>query len=600
MTCRMRRWTGLAMLMAAVLAAPAAAQAPDNTVEVLNMAPADAWVVVGIKNLKTLNDKVSGFCEALQLPPVQVLAMAKQQLGLNVGIDDTGAAVMAVLDMNKYPDKPFAMILPVNDIEAMTAALNPSDAGDAVTKVDLGGQPSFLARKGARHYVLAPSKEIAQAVAAAPGGLAAKMTPKALAAFAAADVFAHIDMVKFGPKAKEGLQQMPTPAPAVPGGPNPQQMLGLAAAAIDQLEAVDVAASVGQAGVKLGFLVTFKDGSELATAMADAAPTDASLLRGLPAEKYLVAAGGAPSKAGQGSDLLMKWLDMSMGMLAANGQVDAQKLANLKQTAQKFMAMMKGMSLSISVLPEGADGMVGVTEVLDVTDSAEMMKLMGPYVDQVKAMSGAEGPMAAMMGALTYTPAAEQIDGVSVDHFVMDFEKMMAAAGPQGAPPPEMMTKIKQILGTEGLLVRVAAAGPSRVAVSMGGGRERMARVLQLAKAGQAPLGDDAGIKKVAARLPAARTGEFYLAADNIMLLIKRIMTAMGQGEMMPQVPEVNAPLAVTINSTGRTGEMYLFAPTEMIVAVKNMAMQFMMMRMMGGPEGPGAPAPVPPQPGGF
>ena len=145
-----------------------------------------------------------------------------------------------------------------------------------------------------------------------------------------------------------------------------------------------------------------------------------------------------------------------------------------------------------------------------------------------------------------------------------------------------------RVVGKEGMLIRVAPAGADKVVVSFGGGPKRLATARELVAKGQAPLATDPGVKRVSPKLATARTGEFYLAVDNALQLVKSVMTAVGEGEEFPfAIKQINAPLAYGTSVTKDASRLDVFIPMELVLYVKDLVMQAMG-AAMGGAMGPG------------
>ena len=143
----------------------------------------------------------------------------------------------------------------------------------------------------------------------------------------------------------------------------------------------------------------------------------------------------------------------------------------------------------------------------------------------------------------------------------------------------EDVSVIKKILGQDGLLFRVAAASPKHLAITMGGGKSRAEKIIDLCKKGGAPLADRPGIKLVNKSLPKSRQGELYIAVDQILALVKSVARAFGEDDDLPfNLRKINAPVAVVTSNGANFGRVDIFLPTQLIQQLGQAAMTAMMM----------------------
>ena len=125
------------------------------------------------------------------------------------------------------------------------------------------------------------------------------------------------------------------------------------------------------------------------------------------------------------------------------------------------------------------------------------------------------------MKAVKYAQNAETLNGVSVDHLVINLDG-------QGISTDEL-AQLKRILGKDGITIRLAAVDDKHIAATIGGGKDRMAQVIKLAKGNQAPLSRDAGIKSVAGQMSKQKVTEGYVSIDNIMKAVSAISKVVGE-----------------------------------------------------------------------
>ena len=279
-------------------------------------------------------------------------------------------------------------------------------------------------------------------------------------------------------------------------------------------------------------------------------------------------------------------------MLAMQLQLDPEKLKRLTDIIGGMVGGMRKLAFSVSALPSGPDGLIALTKVVTVeggaadrcTQVAEIMQVISSGLIQGEQA----GDVKEAMEVVKYTAAAETLSGVQVDHLAVNVEQIAEAS-------EEWVAQLRKVVGKEGILFRMAAVDDKRIAVTFGGGKDRMQRVIDLVKSGAAPLSADEGIKRATASLPRTRSLEGYLAVDNLIATIIAISKAVDQADDAPPAfPEVNAPVAVVGGPAGKTGyQMDVAVPMELVVAVKDYALSI----MGGGAGAPGEPG-APAQPG--
>jgi hypothetical protein len=319
-----------------------------------------------------------------------------------------------------------------------------------------------------------------------------------------------------------------------------------------------------------------KDGTKLGDTFKAASYTDSSLLTGLPAEPFILAGGQVvDTKAMKES-----WTDLD-AILAADDlkqMCDAEKLSTLRTQLETLVTGVKSGAFSVSALPESPDGLIGLSVAVNVEDSA---KWLGSFEQSVTAAKGllTDEEAKKAFEHLTYQSGAATVEGASVHQLAFDLPAVAEL-------DPEDTDKMKKVIGQNGVLFHVAAADADTVVITFGGGQARLAEVLKVAKAGGAPLGDDASIKNVSQSLPKKRNSEFYFAGDRLFKLIEAANKAVGEEPLPIRMAEVNAPIAMVSTGGGLSVQMDIFLPMEMVVAIKDTVMQAMfsgMMQQQGG-----------------
>jgi hypothetical protein len=589
---------------AAPAVAPAPAVAADPTA-LLKAIPDDAVAFVAIRNLKELDNDVQGLAQQLQLPPGTIpslLGWARDSLKLGQGLDETGSLALVLLNPGeaKTADEltqRLVVYIPATDSEALATAMGARKEGETLT-LELMGQPSTAATRP--HFlVVAQSPEAAKAAAQARGqGLLKALSPDRQTAWGQQDFFAWASFRGVTPEMRTEIQTALQQAMNEMGGP---MMAGQLQGPVDKLnqlfeegQEASVAASLEPAkGLRLSFTVEMKRDTELGRQMAAMKPVNGSLLIGLPNEPFIAALGSVATPDAE------KQLRDAFDQVAASvGQeIDPQKRDAIKESLVKLLAGVEQMTIGVSGLPaQGQDGMIGVTFAAKVKNSqqwkAEAQKafdlLKEVIVNAAKGEAEAEtqAEVTKVADAVQWKPAA---GGGGVDQIVVDLAQIPDVG-------PETIEDVKQVVGQEGILIRVAAVDPQHVLVTFGGGVSRFEKVADLVRKGATPLDDHRTLKAVADRLPAGpKLAEGYLNIDQLLALVTEIGNQLGGGLPFPFALNNAAPLAFTSVKAGETGQrMELLVPTELMRAVADLARPFLMMGL-GGPGGGMPEEPLPP-----
>ncbi|HUW85191.1 MAG TPA: hypothetical protein VMZ31_20605 [Phycisphaerae bacterium] len=575
-------------------AAPAstgpATTAPVTTgpTDVLEAIPSDTWGFVIVRDMQALSNDAVLLGQKLGLPVPPVLPMAKALIGLMEGVNDTGSLAL-VVGAGGGGVPPMGLLVPVTDVGQMIGYLAPQDAGDGVQQIALMGKPTFVVPYGG-FAVMAPSKEVAMKMATASAGVRGKLDEARLGVYQESDLFAHVELAEvlktYRPMVEMMIQSMspaPTTQPESGAAAAPPNPLKAVFDIVLQLSTVDVAANLDAAGLMIQGFLSFLPGSDLAVQSAAQELTDKPLLVGLPAmgEQYIVAMGSLQARGEAAQAQMVKGLDGLLANPAVAQHIDPAQGEKLKGLVVAFTRQVQQSSLSISALPTVAEGLIGFAWVLQVEDAAKTAGLFGEVIEAVKLLPKDEAVREDLKN-IVYKPKAEQVGDLSVDHVLVDMANLPEVTDADRG-------RIKSVAGQDGLLVRIAAVGDNHVVVLFGGGAKRLAAVAALSAQGQSPLSTDPGIRKVADKLPTMRAVEMYFSLDSLMQLIKSIGEAIE--EPAPFEPtQAGVPAGLVVSGGKTYSRMDLFVPTELMVAVKDLAMQ-----VMGGMTGtPGAPPTMP------
>ncbi|MFQ5489768.1 MAG: hypothetical protein ACE5GE_03505 [Phycisphaerae bacterium] len=553
-------WAALALILSPV---PVAHAAGPNAV--LEAVPGDAWGVVLVRNLADVDKKLMGFSQAINSPMAGMspLMMAKGMLGLFAGVDDNEGLALVVMPMSSPEDfeNKAALLIPTNNYDELLSTMQPAEAVEGISQVTFQGNPSFVAKKG-KFAVFGPSADAVKAVVAGEGNVAKQMTPHQLERMGTDDLTLWVNL------------GAATQSEMVGGllGMLEGMGAGSSAETIRAFQSAQISVRFGPKGIDLGFYGNAKPGTPMAEAIKGTKAPAGSLLAGLPAEDYILAAGSVTSA--QGAKLLESYVDQaSAGMAMTMDPEMAGAMSKLLGICKGLVGGIRSMGFSINALPEEAEGMVSATAVIGLDGAAPgFVKSIGELYNAATVELGEEHATK-IKSALSFSADGERA------------AKLTLNAAELGADEEDLgiMTKV---FGAEGLVFRFAAVDDKHVAVTFGGGQAHADAVAKLVQGGQAPLTADPGIQKMAASAPAKRVSETYFSASNLMGLAKRIGEAVG--DPLPfELGPVESPVTVYSFVTpdgGSQGD--LIVPAELIKAV----MQAVMAQMGAGNAPPSSP----------
>ncbi|HRX85237.1 MAG TPA: hypothetical protein P5572_09495, partial [Phycisphaerae bacterium] len=336
---------------------------------------------------------------------------------------------------------------------------------------------------------------------------------------------------------------------------------------LQQWEALAVSLRVEKDGVRLGVYVGLQDGSDVAKLWTSGDAKSGTFLTGLPGERYILAVGMEQdaTRAAVSADNMQQEFQKKMQMMGAGA--DTAKMTELVNTFAGMFRDLRDLSFSVSAAPAGGDGLVGFAKVTTFEKGAAEKCAQIPEILQA---IGAVVPSPQVQEALKnvkYMPGAETIAGAKVDHLIIALDQVPGVT-------PEDYSKVKKVVGSEGLVFRIAALDDQHVVATLGGGTARLGKVIELVQGKSAPLSTDEGIKKAAAMLPNDRYSEGYLAVDTLLNFVKEVGKAIGEDPDIPfTVPQVNAPLGMVMAPVEKTGlQVDVAVPMALLSAAKDVA----------------------------
>lgn len=614
------RFVASACIAAAVLLAPTGAGA-----QVLQQVPADALVVVKFNKLKATSDKIAAMAQKLglaQLNPdiADPLGKAQADAGIKQGIDPNGDAAFVLLN-GKMEEKnpPALMIVPVTDYKAFLGNFTDAKTEGDISIVHPKNNPKdiFVANWG-KYAVLTPSKD---SLSKKPEGL----TPTALSAkeMDSKDVVAYVNMktartrilpaiangrAKFLAEVEKGMTRAaagPRGRAGQPGAataPNPaaaaaqQKMVPLVRAFVNR--AIDTAeqavrdadgasygVAISDAGIKASGLVEFAAGSPSAARVAEFKNTDASLLKGLPALKFMML-GGTQIDSKAMEKLIVDFSAPIEKEFAALGD-EGKMLQSYLDAMKKYIAACQGQSFGM-LTPSGVLGQDAVFQYVATNrgDAKTILAAQQEIGNSQQAFMNLFQP--ATMGAsmkTTFTANAKNIDGVSLNQMQTSF------SAPAGQKPNPQMAQMQQMMavmyGPGGVNVLAGQVNDKTVIAAMGVADDTISKLIASAKTGDDKVAASPIVAETRKNLPPNRMIEAYVALDQIATTLASYAKAFGMPINFQLPPDLPA-LGATISTEGAALRGDAFIPAQTLQSLIAAGMQTYM-QMQGGQQPGGA-----------
>ncbi len=519
--------------------------------DILVAVPGGAWAVLCVPKVAKLDRELMSFTQRLQLPMmVSPVAMAKMMTGLRIGFDDNGGFAAALLPTSNLGAiaQSVVIFLPTVDFEAMLEpmALQPAEGG--MSKLYFMDQESYAAPFG-KFAALAQNQETLSKALKATTSFRDVLDEGRLARIRKDDITLWVNL-----KAITSSDLFAAFEPML-------MMLRMDTKMIREFTDASLSVSLKQAGVNLGMHIAADPASEMGRAMSLAGTTTESLLTGLPKDPFVVAFGSMMSEAAakQAADSVDQMIEKQSAQAG-----DMKDLLNeMRPVIGNLIRHTRHVSFSAGALPEGADGMIAVTMVVTTDDeSKRVCDSVEKALDTMKSTLAETPEAAEWLNIFKFSRNAETVGNVKVDHLKITL------------PEDPDIEKITKVLGTDGILVRLAVVDDQRVAITLGGGAARMRQVIEVVKSKKAPLADDEGLKHVAPNVPRERSQEIYFSVDRLVKLIESIAKATDNESPIPvSLPELNAPVVMVVAPSGKAGAQHeVFLPMELIRAVKDAA----------------------------
>ena len=556
------RSTRLATPLTALILGALAGAAQAAPPQILDRAPADAEVVVAVRQVSDLLTDIDQINRLLgeQADPGMMfaVAMVRGMPGLNLD----GAAAF-VIDLPANPDAmetpTVIALLPVADFDALTQG---RAADNGVVLLPVPDSQVFARDLGDGYAAVSDDADAVRNFDAAKGrlaGHAARIGAAGARLVSDAEVSIITNADALRPMLNQGLEGLRQQGQMVAMMGGEQAAAGFNAfAAIADMTVRDLNAgvlgmSINDQGMTYDMAMQFKPESETA-AYFTAKGATAGLLEKLPAQGYLVA--GA--------------LDTSsptVGKIATafDAWAKAQPDAEASGFGQMSLAQLHELTSGVSFVMGTPPGLMGggifsnTTQYIKSSNPGAYTKAIVDVLEQADGQTN-QG----VTVDTTITANAVTIEDTPLTSFAMAMQVDPQAAQAMGGGMPGMdpAMVMQMVFGPAGGPAGYLAEVDGGVVHTLTQGPDLTRRALAAAKGGQG-LGSNDRVKRIGAKLQDNRIAELYIGADEILNTVGPMLMMFGVvPEFQPVDPMDPLALGLATDAGGITGRIHMPAST--------------------------------------
>ncbi len=594
-----RRWLFPVVVVALMTTLSSAVSA-----QVLQQIPADALVVIKVRNLQDVSTKASALMQAMgvaNLNPAMAdpLASIQQQSGVANGLDKNGDLAIYLpstfLDNPEAEDKPAVMLWPITDYKAFIGNFAEAKTEGEITTFNMGENPkeSYAANWG-KYAAVSNQRDL---VAKKPANLGLKASGLTAKELETKDITVYLNVgparAKLLPKLKEARPKLLADMQEELGADEAKKKyvplanavvnrgLDLAEQLLNETNAATYGINFINEGINTTAMAEFDPKSQMGQRAAQIKGTNDPMLAGLPEGKYL-AFGGAQFDSNVVTAIINDLIGPIEGELAKLGD-EGKAVATYIDSLKKMVAAGNSSRFGM-VAPTGQLGQESLIQTINIaTGDAKAMleaqKQMFQVADEFTALTGG----GQVQSKTTVTPNAKTVAGVQLDQF----QSVISAQG-EGAEAQQMNQMMSMMYGPGGMTAYTGVIGDKTLITVQGLGDELLAKAINAAKANENVLGKTAGVTTVNKHLPQNRNTVVYVPLDTIISTGLTYAQQFGMPIQL-QLPADLPPLGFTGGAEGSAVRADSHIPAKLVQSIVSAGMQAFM-QMQGGqqPGGPG------------
>ncbi len=594
-----------ALMMLWIPGGLAHAALPAALAAAMDQAPINSQILIVIPDMARLSDKIAALQQNLDLPTQDledVLVRFKRRAGMTEGVNDHGAMVFAITDLEETlatkQSPRITMLVPVSDYNTFVKQYGGNSDNEICAVTMPQGQSGFARRSG-DHAVLCQSREETAAYEA--GNAASTIAQQAGALgnkyLSSGDLIVYADIPKLKAAVATALQQAADQAnaAATPETVDAQQLtdsfVNEMEVFVEGLEALVGSLDLSDTGVGLTCALQYKADAILASMLPGGTADTVGLLATLPDEPYVVA-----------SSLDLNAINMAAMLKRILSQIPAGQPDMFSAVAKDVMPLIEQVN--------------GIASVFYAPDPNNMMMMMmggfnslsvyqvddtGAFLDQTKQLfenidqrsnqiddnaAPALEPDALPPYTVRYMENAMQIDGVRVDQYELNIN-LPAEAMPGPVAPLMMAARSHQgyIAAKGKYVIQTSHIDPQMIT-------KALAAVDQ--GTGIGATGPIHNVRNTA--MPPNPVMESYLSISGIAQMANGFLPLIGMPLIV--VPDGLPPLCAAAGIQDHGAAIRFYLPMQSLQMISNTVTNIQQQQQGGGqapiPNGPGG-APPPP-----
>jgi hypothetical protein len=560
----------------------------------LSVVPEDAYGFAVIRNLGELDKKIANVAQVIQVPAPPALMTLRSVLGIQEGLDEKGAIVVAIVPESADDPMPAPItFVPVTDYAKFIRQFQPAEASAAVTKIQIANDESIVAKKGNYAVLSMPQHEATlKRVIAASKNVSTSVAPLS-AWLAKQDAYGVIlpKGIQTGIKPiRQGLSEAKESFAdneqfrAIAG--MMEMYDGLLSTVEKEITHVGLGVQIDDTGnVFLNSHSLFVANGSLQQAASSVKAPTASLLNQAPGGPFFMAFDGVIPEAWV--ETMAKFSAQAWSAMPSQGgeKLSDADINKISETMKESMRGLKSMAFVMGTMKPGQSMYDNMSGVMKVDDAKRYLANYEKSMAQMaKALEKSNNPI--FKG---YSTSKGEIDGVATLDVTMD----MSAMAEQAGNDPNARKMMEVMFGREGKIT--AHVGPADSStVVMGYSKESFRRALDAARGKGDTLGKDEDVTKAAKLLPKNSQWSGYFSIGGLIDFMMVVGQAAAPPGAMPQLPAFpdTPPIGFGATMAARGCETSLVIPVDTLRGLGQYGQ--MIQGAVGGGAGGPRPAPRP------
>lgn len=533
----------------------------------LDRVPANAQIVVAVRDLDALRTKVTGMITAVGAPMPPEMKMGMDGFMGTAGLNAKGslAVVMTIPEQGAAGGEPdMVLLMPVSDSAAFIKAWGGS--GDKVSEVKMFGQEhesGFAKDIGNGYVAIGKTKEGVEKFEGKAGSKGAHT--KALGAMGnrvsdSSDVVLIANFPQMKTHIENGVREMKDSmegmAAMMPdGGAQLGSMIKLVTGVADSVmkdgESGIIGVGIDSKGLNFDVAANFREGTESAKQFA-AEGKASTMSAGLPAGDFLFA--GSFDWSSPGVRSMVKTMN--------DATQDGSAFSKLSSMSA-WIDNAEGYSYYLGAADLG-NGLFSNSAV--TLTSTEPAKAAAAWKSSLTEANGKSEN--GMTLKTEYKDNAKAIGGVQASSFGMtfDIDQNNEMAGP-------MQMVMPMLFGPEGKMSGYVATTDKMMVMTLSKNSALLENVLNSAKSGKG-LASNVLVQQTAERLPADRVMDAYVGVKSVMDMAQGAMAMFGAPAEF-EVPAQIAPVGMSASMNKGGIHFRMHVPTDVFKAAFDISKQF-------------------------